>query len=274
MKKRVALLMAGAMMISVLAAGCGSDSKESGSGTESVSDKTTFTVGFDANFPPYGYKDENGEYVGFDLDLAAEVAERNGWELVKQPIEWSAKEMELSSGAIDCIWNGFTINGLEDKYCWSEPYVDNSQVFLINKDSGIETFDDLAGKTVLVQKDSAALTALTDEEDHPETAELAKTFKELIEIGDYESAIMELEAGSADAVAVDIGVAKSKMEKNDKLAIMDDIITTEQYGIGFKLGNDELRDTVQNTLNEMVEDGTFDEIAAKWDLSDAVCLGK
>lgn len=276
MKKRFALLMAGAMMVSVLAAGCGGNSgKQEGSAADSnTADKTTFTVGFDANFPPYGYKDENGEYVGFDLDLAAEVCERNGWELKKQPIEWSAKEMELSSGAIDCIWNGFTINGLEDKYCWSEPYVDNSQVFLIQKDSGIETFDDLAGKTVLVQKDSAALKALTDEEDHPDTAKLAKTFGDMIEIADYESAIMELEAGSADVIAIDIGVAKVKMAKNDKLAIMKDIITTEQYGIGFKLGNDALRDKVQNTLNEMVEDGTFTKIAEKWELTDAVCLGK
>ena len=96
----------------------------------------------------------------------------------------------------------------------------------------------------------------------------------MIEIADYESAIMELEAGSADAIAIDIGVAKVKMAKNDKLAIMKDIITTEQYGIGFKLGNDALRDKVQNTLNEMVEDGTFTKIAEKWELTDAVCLGK
>lgn len=275
MKKRFALLMAGAMMLSVFAAGCGNNEEtENSSSGENNTERTTFTVGFDANFPPYGYKDENGEYVGFDLDLAAEVCERNGWELKKQPIEWSAKEMELNSGAIDCIWNGFTINGLEDKYCWSDPYVDNSQVFLINKDSGIQTFEDLAGKIVLVQKDSAALKALTDTEDHPETAELATTFGDMIEIADYESAIMELEAGSADAVAIDIGVAKVKMEKNDQLAIMEDIITTEQYGIGFKLGNDALRDEVQNTLNEMVEDGTFTEIAEKWDLTDSVCLGK
>lgn len=274
MKKRIALLMAGAMMVSMLAAGCGAKKDDGSAAGGDTADKTTFTVGFDANFPPYGYKDENGEYVGFDLDLAAEVAERNGWELKKQPIEWSAKEMELSSGAIDCIWNGFTINGLEDKYCWSKPYVDNSQVFLISKDSGIETFDDLKGKTVLVQKDSAALKALTDAEDHPETTKLAKTFGDMIEIADYESAIMELEAGSADAVAIDIGVAKVKMEKNDKLAIMKDIITTEQYGIGFKLGNDKLRDTVQNTLDDMVEDGTFTKIAEKWDLTDSVCLGK
>ena len=86
----------------------------------------TFTVGFDAEFPPYGYKDESGEYVGFDLDLAQEVCNRNGWTLVKQPIDWDSKDMELDSGSIDCIWNGFTMNGREDEYTWSEPYIDNS----------------------------------------------------------------------------------------------------------------------------------------------------
>ena len=93
---------------------------------ESTSDQKTFTVGFDAEFPPYGYRDENGEYVGFDLELAEEVCNRQGWELVKQPIDWDSKDMELDSGAIDCIWNGFTMNGREDEYTWSEPYIDNS----------------------------------------------------------------------------------------------------------------------------------------------------
>lgn len=93
---------------------------------ESTSDQKTFTVGFDAEFPPYGYRDENGEYVGFDLELAEEVCNRQGWELVKQPIDWDSKDMELDSGSIDCIWNGFTMNGREDEYTWSEPYIDNS----------------------------------------------------------------------------------------------------------------------------------------------------
>ena len=106
---------------------------------------STFTVGFDAAFPPYGYMDDNGEYVGFDLDLAAEVCERNNWTLVKQPIDWDSKDMELSSGSIDCIWNGFTINGREDKYTWSSPFVDNSQVFVVAVGSGIAEFSDLAG---------------------------------------------------------------------------------------------------------------------------------
>ncbi|MCR5624035.1 MAG: transporter substrate-binding domain-containing protein, partial [Lachnospiraceae bacterium] len=110
----------------------------------------TFTVGFDAEFPPYGYQDENGEYVGFDLELAEEVCNRRGWELVKQPIDWDSKDMELSTGTIDCIWNGFTINGRENDYTWSKAYIDNSQVVIVGADSDIETLSDLKGKVVVV----------------------------------------------------------------------------------------------------------------------------
>ena len=116
------------------------------SAASTVEGKTSLTVGFDANFPPYGYMDENGEYIGFDLDLAQEVCDRLGWELVKQPIDWDSKDMELSSGSIDCIWNGFTYNGREEDYAWTTPYVDNSQVFVVAADSGITSAADLAGK--------------------------------------------------------------------------------------------------------------------------------
>ncbi len=127
-------------------------------------DDNTFIVGFDAEFPPYGYKDDNGEYVGFDLDLAQEVCDRNGWTLKKQPIEWNSKDMELNSGSISCIWNGFTMNGREDAYTWTTPYVDNSQVVVVRKDSGITQLNDLSGKVVAVQADSSALAALTGED--------------------------------------------------------------------------------------------------------------
>jgi len=80
-------------------------------------DEKTFVVGFDAEFPPYGYLDEaSGEYKGFDLDVAREVCKRRGWTFKAQPIDWDSKDSELKTGAIDCIWNGFTINGREDKY--------------------------------------------------------------------------------------------------------------------------------------------------------------
>lgn len=244
----------------------------------SAEDTTTFTVGFDAGFPPYGYRDESGEYVGFDLDLAAEVCARNGWELVKQPIDWDAKDMELSSGAIDCIWNGFTMNGREDDYTWTEPYVDNSQVFAVATESGITAKADLAGKIVAVQKDSSALAALNDEE-NAENIALRDSFAQLIEYADYNTAFMDLEQGAVDAVAIDIGVAQYQIESREEGAFMmldgdENKLATEQYGVGFLLGNEDLRDKVQETLDAMVEDGTFMEIAEKWGLQDSVCLGK
>lgn len=271
MKRKMAMVLVA--MTALLVAGCkGEDTGETKEAAKTDGGGKTFTVGFDANFPPYGYKDDNGEYVGFDLELAEEVCERREWELVKQPIDWDSKDMELSSGTIDCIWNGFTMNGKEDKYAWSEPYADNSQVIVVKKDSGIKSLKDLAGKVVLVQADSSALAALEDEE---QCKELASTFGELTQIPEYNTAFMNLEAGAADAVALDIGVAKYQIaSRGDAYIILDEQLSTEQYGVGFKLGNEALRDEVQSTLDEMVEDGTFTEIAEKWGVEDAVCLGK
>lgn len=279
MKKGLALCMAAVLAMGCLLTGCGSSDTGAKSTTESAAASTetvgtetagteaagtgkTFTVGFDASFPPYGYQ-ENGEYVGFDLDLAQEVCDRNGWELVKTPIDWDAKNIELNGGSIDCIWNGFTLNGREDDYTWTPAYINNTQVFAVNKNSGIKKAADLAGKNVLVQADSSALAALQDEE-NTDIKALADSFGSLTQVPDYESALMELEAGSADAVAMDEGVALTKQAQNDNIVILDDVISQEQYGIAFKKGNDELRDQVWSTLLEMEKDGTVDKIAAKY----------
>ena len=236
-------------------------------------DDNTFIVGFDAEFPPYGYKDDNGEYVGFDLDLAQEVCDRNGWTLKKQPIEWNSKDMELNSGSISCIWNGFTMNGREDDYTWTKPYVDNSQVVVVRKDSGITQLSDLAGKVVAVQADSSALAALTGEDASEENKTLCATFKDLQQVGDYNSAFMNLESGAVNAICMDIGVANYEIEsRGDKFMMLEDRLSSEEYGIGFKKGNTELRDKVQATLLDMLADGTFDEIAEKWGLEESVCL--
>lgn len=275
MKKRT-LALFGVMVLAIgMLAGCGE--KEAAGNAQNEEDNT-FVVGFDASFPPYGYRDDNGEYVGFDLDLAAEVCERNDWELVKQPIDWDARDFELSSGAIDCIWNGFTINGREELYTWSEPYVDNSQVFAVAAGNGIESKADLAGKVVAVQKESSALAALNDEE-KPENILLRDSFEELIEYADYNTAFMDLEQGAVDAVAIDIGVAQYQIESREEGAFLmlegdENMLATEQYGIGFFLGNEELRDKVQKTIDEMVKDGTFMKIAEQWGLEGSVCLGK
>ena len=264
MKKSFALLMAVLMLMGCLCACGGGDSG-----------KKKFVVGFDAEFPPYGYQDENGEYVGFDLSLAEEVCKRNGWELVKKPIDWNSKDQELNTGAVSCIWNGFTMNGREDLYTWTEAYVDNSQVFVVKKDSGITNFAGLAGKVVAVQADSSAEAALTSTEDNAANLALAATFKQMLKVADYNTAFLNLESGAAQAIAIDVGVAKYQLaQRGDKFVILDQVLAAEQYGIGFKKGNTELRDQVQKTLNEMVTDGTFTKIAKEWGLEDSVCLGK
>ena len=252
-KKAVAVLMTAVIAMGMVSA----VSVQAG-----IEDKTLI-VGFDAEYPPYGYMDDDGEYTGFDLELAQAVCDLEGWELEKKPINWDSKDMELNSGSIDCIWNGFTINGREDDYTWTPAYINNTQVFAVNKNSGIKKAADLAGKNVLVQADSSALAALQDEE-NTDIKALADSFGSLTQVPDYESALMELEAGSADAVAMDEGVALTKQAQNDNIVILDDVISQEQYGIAFKKGNDELRDQVWSTLLEMEKDGTVDKIAAKY----------
>ena len=283
MKKRLAAALAAALVLTALTAGCGKKDEGADAGgsakadeakTEAVNEEKaegdTFTVGFDAGFPPDGYKDDDGEYVGFDLDLAQEICDRNGWELAKQPIDWDAKDMELDSGTIDCIWNGFTMNGREDDYTWSEPYVDNSQVVVVAEDAGIASLEDLSGKIVEVQADSSALAALEGDQ-----KELASTFGSLTQVPDYNTAFMDLEAGAADAVAMDVGVAKYQIEsRGGGYITLDETISSEQYAVGFKKGNEKLKDQVQKTLDEMAQDGTFLTIAEKWGVEDAVCLGK
>ena len=264
MKKRtLAVVMAAAMAASMM------------TGVASVyadAESKTLTVGFDAEYPPFGYKDDNGDYVGFDLDLAQEVCDNLGWELVKKPINWDSKDMELNSGSIDCIWNGFTINGREDAYTWSDAYLNNEQVIVVTADSGIEKLDDLAGKNVVVQAASAALDALNSEDNKDLTA----SFASLTENPDYNTAFMNLDSGAADAIAVDIGVAKYQLGQREegKYVILDKPIQSEQYGIGFKKGNEELKDTVWAEVLNLYEEGKVEELAEKYEVADMLCIGE
>ncbi|MCI9535558.1 MAG: amino acid ABC transporter substrate-binding protein [Lachnospiraceae bacterium] len=237
---------------------------------EASGENGTFTVGFDQNFPPMGFVGDDGEYTGFDLDLAKEVANRLGMKFVPQPISWDAKDMELDSGTVDCIWNGFTMNGREDDYTWSEPYMNNSQVFVVAADSGINGFGDLAGKIVEVQADSSAEAALKD------NTELTKTFGALQTTPDYNTAFMDLEMGAVDAIAMDVIVAGYQIEQRadgDSYVILEETLASEEYGVGFKKGNEELRDKVQAALEEMAEDGTLKEISDKWFGRDVTTIG-
>lgn len=272
--KKIMIKMAAALSALTLLSGC-SPKQETGPSAQpeetkeasseaakteaSAGGEETFTVGFDQDFPPMGFVADNGEYTGFDLDLAKEVASRLGKKFVAQPIGWDAKDMELESGNIDCIWNGFTINGREDGYTWTRPYMKNSQVFVVAKDSGIQTLADLSGKIVEVQADSSAEKALKEDE------ALLNTFKALQTTPDYNTAFMDLEMGAVDAVAMDVIVAAYQIEQRKAdFVILEESLSAEEYGVGFKKGNDALKDQVQEQLDAMAADGTLKKISEQW----------
>ncbi|MBO4330818.1 MAG: transporter substrate-binding domain-containing protein [Oscillospiraceae bacterium] len=253
MKKTIILILAFVMLLACLGA-CSKKTDE-----PAPDAPRTFTVGFDAEFPPFGFIAADGSYDGFDLAVAEEVCKRAGWTFVAQPIAWDSKDAELSSGNIDCIWNGFTYESREDDYAWTPAYYDSSIVMVVRADSGIASLADLENKVVITQAASSALTALQED------PVLTDSFAQLLESADYNSAFMELEMGTADAVAADIGVAKYNMVgKEDKFVIVDEPISVETYAIGFLLGNDALAAEVWKYVEEIAADGTMAAIADKY----------
>ncbi len=268
MKKKVkALFVAAATfaLAAVMLAGCsGGDAPKDADKGGTADASFTLTVGFDQSYPPYGYVGDDGQFTGFDLDLAKAVCEKNGWELKLEPIDWDAKDALLGSGSINCIWNGFTMEGREDGYTFSEPYMLNEQVVVAKADSGIKTLEDLNGKVVMTQVDSAALDVLENTEEGGQ-AELAGTFKELQTIGDYNNAFMQLESGMVDAVACDLSIAAFQMAaKPDVYVQMSDPLSTEHYAVGFKKGDADLAKQVSDTLKVLDEDGTIKQLCEKY----------
>ena len=284
--KKMKTLLAGAFSVALAATmfvGCSSSAPETTEGTdaadntpaateaadeaneaEEATDETTdeitkIVVGFDAGYPPYGYVADDGSYTGFDLDLAQAVADKNGWEMVAEPIDWDAKDALVQSGAIDCIWNGFTMEGREKDYAFSDPYMLNEQVVVVRADSDIKTVDDLAGKTVMTQVDSAALDVLQGDQ-----AELADTFKELSTIGDYNNAFMQLESGMVDAVACDLSIAAYQMAANPDVYTQLTSLSSEHYAVGFDKANTELAAQVTSTLITLNDEGVVEDLCEKY----------
>ena len=262
-KRSIATAACGVLVAALALAGCGGSGTDAAT-TEAADDSaniTTLTVGFDAAYPPYGFRDsDTGEYTGFDLELAKEVCERNGWELQLEPIDWDAKDSLLNSGEINCIWNGFTEEGREDDYTFSDAYMLNGQVVVVKKDSGIEELSDLAGKTVITQTDSAAQEVLEGDR-----KELCDSFDKLETIGDYNTAFMQLESGAVDAVACDLSIAQYQLSaKPDAYTQLDESLSSEHYAVGFKKGGNALAAKVTETLREMDGDGFVKELCEKY----------
>ena len=261
-KKLVALAAAVATLAlsAVMLAGCSGGGDAQSADSAATDGSFTLAVGFDQGYPPYGYVGDDGQFTGFDLELAKAVCEKNGWELKLEPIDWDAKDALIGSGTINCIWNGFTMEGREDNYTFSDPYMMNEQVVVVKADSGIAALDGLADKIVMTQVDSAALDVLEGDQ-----ADLASTFKELQTIDTYNSAFMQLESGMVDAVACDLSIASFQMAAKPDMFVKLEPLSTENYAVGFaKDGDTAMIDAVNKTLKEMYDDGTIAKLCEKW----------
>lgn len=266
MKKLTKLAaVAAALCLGVaLLAGCSSNNNaagDNGAAADGGGETPTLIVGLDNAYPPYGFIGDDGNLTGFDIDLATQVAERNGWNLQLEAIDWDAKDALLNQGTINCIWNGFTMEGRENDYTFSKPYMHNEQVVVVKKDSGINSLQDLADKNVMTQVDSAALDVLEGDQ-----KALADTFAggKVQTISDYNNAFMQLESGAVDAVACDLSIADYQMAAKPDMFVKLEPLSTENYAVGFKKGDTEMAEAVNKTLKEMYDDGTIKQLCEKW----------
>ena len=264
MKKRLTVLVLAFAMIFTMAAltacgGGGDDSSASGDET------FTFKHGYDKDFPPYSYIGDDGETTGFDVELAQAVCELNGWEYEGVPINWDAKEAELESGSIDCIWSGFTKSpDREPKFAWSEPYSVNTIKIMVLEGSDIKSAADLAGKKVGVQGSTSAQEMLETPNAEGGAEDLMNTFAAFEKYDTYTIAVNDLKAGAIDAIAIDVTTGDYQMTKVEGLAYLDDDICQEVYAIGFRTDDTDLRDQVDAALKTLAENGKMDEIGQKY----------
>ncbi len=253
--------------IGVTALGCGSTGTKSGSGSDvgsvSTLDKDELVIGLDDTFGPMGFKDESGELVGFDIDLAKAVGEKLNKKVKFQAIDWSMKETELNGGNIDLIWNGYSINDeRKEKVEFSKPYLNNTQIIVTLSNSSINTKADLAGKKVGAQNQSTAVDAVEADGD------IMSTFDggNLVTFEDNNQALMDLEAGRLDAIVVDEILARYyiKARGEDKYKILSENFGDEQYGVGIRKGDTKFVEAFNKALDEVIKDGQAAEISEKW----------
>lgn len=277
MKRKGIFLFMLILVTSLVLFGCGGGG-ETPEGEETAADeswakieeKGELVMGLDEEFPPMGFRDENGEITGFDVDVAKEVCSRLGIELKLQPINWDVKEQELNTGKIDCIWNGFTITEERKKaVLFSDPYMNNKQVIVVMGDSEIASLADLAGKKLGYQAGSSSEDALNGAE------ELKASLGEIVKFDDFMTALMDLEKGGLDAVLIDEVMANYNISASGKdYKVLEETLAGEEYGIGFRKDDQALMEKIQETLNAMAEDGTLAEISEKWFGKDITIVGK
>lgn len=259
-KKNYFMILLVVLVLSIInLTGCSKERASNKDSYESLKEKGSIVMGLDDTFAPMGFRDDNGDLVGFDVDLAEEVFNRIGLEVEFQPIDWSMKETELNSGNIDVIWNGYSITEeRKEKVNFTEPYLENAQVIAVLEDSDIQTLDDLEGKLIGLQALSSAMDAF-------EASPIADTVESITEYKDNVLALNDLEAGRVDAVVIDeVAIDYYMTEKEGTFRVLDESLAPEQYGVGVRKEDEELLNRLQEALDQMNEDGTAAEISEKW----------
>lgn len=265
MFKKVSIFLILVLILSVFAVGCGGASEDTTANSDadtSLSDlqaKGTMVVGIDDQFPPMGFVGDDGELTGFDVELAKLVAEKIGVKADIQPINWDSKEMELNSGKIDVIWNGYTITADRIKEVeFTKPYLNNQQVLVVANDSKVKTKADLEGKVVGAQVESAGLDALNADE-------LAASAADIPEYDDYNMALIDLGTSRLDALAIDkIYIGYTMAQNPGKYRVLDETLSDEYYGIGCAKGAVALREAIDKALDDLYADGSIEELSTKW----------
>ena len=267
--KKIALILAAALLAGSLV-GCAKKGAKTDNSLEELKSRGVFVLGLDDSFPPMGFRDEKNEIVGFDIDLAKEVAARLGVKFKAQPINWDSKEQELNTGKIDCIWNCLTITEERKKaLSFSKPYLNNKQVVVVRADSGYKTLADLKGKRIALQSGSSAEDAVNDAPD------FKAGLKELVFLDQNLMALNDLVIGGVDGVVMDSIVAEYSIELSRlPLTLLGESLASEEYGIAFRKGDVKLTEAVQKALEEMAADGTVNRISSKWFGSDITVIGK
>lgn len=269
--KKIANIFVLGLALVLFGFGCSkNNSAKNDNSLKDLLSRGVFVLGLDDSFPPLGFRSADGEIVGYDVDLAKEVSKRLGVEFKAQPIDWSAKEMELSTGKIDCIWNGFTMTEEREKaLSFTKAYLANEQVLVVRRGSGIASLQDMKGKTVAAQSGSSAQEAINDNK------EFASSLKEIVLLKDNVTALNDLELGGVDGVVLDSVVANYSIAQSKKpLIIVGEALATESYGVGFRKNDVLLRDEVQRILEDMQNDGTVKAISEKWFGTDISVIGK
>jgi polar amino acid transport system substrate-binding protein len=270
MKKRLFSLLMVSLMVLSLAACKNTESGDEDNSLKYIKDNGKLILGLDDSFPPMGFRDDADNIVGFDIDLATAVSEKLGVELELQPIEWDAKEQELNTKNIDCIWNGLSVTPeRQENMTMSKPYLLNNISLVVAKGSDIASMADMAGKRLALQSGSSAEETLNSEDN--------KAFKDTLSqvnpFSDYVTALLDLETGNSDAVLLDSVVANYMITELDKdFVVLDETLLEDQYAIGFRKGEKALCDAVENALKELKAEGTIEKIASKWFGSDITTI--